>query len=258
MPASGPNSGPTAIAPTIRIALSSTTPQAAIIVASGQEREVGDRERRLLVGGVRQVLPQHRVRALARRLVLRPVGPLGQRQVDVLDGDRTGLVEVRLPQPGRAVRRPPRARRRTSPRRPAGSRAAPRQHDQMGGADRLLDAAGPPRRYGRPGRSGADAARRSQPPGQSLRRRQPLHLVVRALAQHQGGAAAGGRDVLQQVGLVDGAPDRAGVVEGLLLGDLGVLAEVRGRVLEGGLAQLAEAVEVPASRCPRCGRRRTR
>ena len=34
MPASGPNSGPTAIAPTIRIALSRTTPQAAIIVAS--------------------------------------------------------------------------------------------------------------------------------------------------------------------------------------------------------------------------------
>ncbi len=33
-PASGPNSGPTAIAPTIRIALSSTTPQAAIIVAT--------------------------------------------------------------------------------------------------------------------------------------------------------------------------------------------------------------------------------
>lgn len=32
-PASGPNSGPTAIAPTIRIALSSTTPHAAIIVA---------------------------------------------------------------------------------------------------------------------------------------------------------------------------------------------------------------------------------
>ncbi|CAM5310338.1 hypothetical protein SNARM312S_06795 [Streptomyces narbonensis] len=32
-PASGPNSGPTAIAPTIRIALSRTTPQAAIIVA---------------------------------------------------------------------------------------------------------------------------------------------------------------------------------------------------------------------------------
>ena len=30
----GPNSGPTAIAPTIRIALSRTTPQAAIIVAS--------------------------------------------------------------------------------------------------------------------------------------------------------------------------------------------------------------------------------
>lgn len=33
-PARGPNSGPTAIAPTIRIALSRTTPQAAIIVAS--------------------------------------------------------------------------------------------------------------------------------------------------------------------------------------------------------------------------------
>ncbi len=34
MPARGPNSGPTAMAPTIRIALSRTTPQAAIIVAS--------------------------------------------------------------------------------------------------------------------------------------------------------------------------------------------------------------------------------
>ena len=33
IPASGPNSGPTAIAPTISTALSSTTPQAAIIVA---------------------------------------------------------------------------------------------------------------------------------------------------------------------------------------------------------------------------------
>ncbi len=34
IPASGPNSGPTAIAPTIRIALSSITPQAASIVAT--------------------------------------------------------------------------------------------------------------------------------------------------------------------------------------------------------------------------------
>lgn len=34
IPARGPNSGPTAIAPTIRMALSSTTPQAAIMVAS--------------------------------------------------------------------------------------------------------------------------------------------------------------------------------------------------------------------------------
>lgn len=37
IPASGPNSGPTAIAPTIRIALSSTTPHAAIIVATARK-----------------------------------------------------------------------------------------------------------------------------------------------------------------------------------------------------------------------------
>lgn len=36
IPASGPNSGPTAIAPTIRIALSSITPQAASIVATAR------------------------------------------------------------------------------------------------------------------------------------------------------------------------------------------------------------------------------
>lgn len=37
IPASGPNSGPTAIAPTIRIVLSSITPHAASIVATARK-----------------------------------------------------------------------------------------------------------------------------------------------------------------------------------------------------------------------------
>ena len=56
---------------------------------------------------------------------------------------------------------------------------------------------------------GAGRATR-QATAQSLRSRTPLHLVVRALAQHQGGPAAGRAHVLHQVGLVDGAPDLAG------------------------------------------------
>ena len=42
---------------------------------------------------------------------------------------------------------------------------------------------------------------------QSLRSRTPAHAVVGALAQHQRGAAAGGQDVLDEVGLVDRVPD---------------------------------------------------
>lgn len=66
------------------------------------------------------------------------------------------------------------------------------------------------------------------------------------LADDQSGTAAGGRDVLKQIEAVDGAPGGARVVEGFVLRDLGVLAEVRGRILERRLAQLAEPVQVPA------------
>src|SRR5689334_12071057 len=75
---------------------------------------------------------------------------------------------------------------------------------------------------------------------------EPPHLVVRALADDQGGSSPRRGDVLHQVGLVDRAPEGAGVVDGLVLGDLGVLAEVRVRVLERGRAQLAEPVQIPA------------
>lgn len=64
-----------------------------------QERHVRDRERGLLVRGVGQLLPQDRVRALARGVLLGPVGAQGQRQVDVLDGDRARPVDAQLPQP---------------------------------------------------------------------------------------------------------------------------------------------------------------
>src|SRR5690349_14798360 len=59
-----------------------------------------------------------------------------------------------------------------------------------------------------------------------LAQAQALDLVVGALADDEGGAAAGGGDVLDQVGLVDGAPLGAGVVEGLLLRHLRPLAEI--------------------------------
>ena len=70
--------------------------------------------------------------------------------------------------------------------------------------------------------------------------------MVGVLAQHQVGAGAGGGDVLDEVGLVDRVPDARGLVDGLVVGEGGVLAEVRRRVAEGGLAQAQEAVDVPA------------
>ena len=70
--------------------------------------------------------------------------------------------------------------------------------------------------------------------------------MVGVLAEHQVGAGAGGGDVLDEVGLVDGVPDPGGLVDGLVVGEGGVLAEVRRRVAEGRLAQPQEAVDVPA------------
>jgi hypothetical protein len=106
----------------------------------GDEGDVGDGERRLLVGGVRQVLPEDRVRGLAGRVLLRPVGPLGERQVDVLHGDGAGPVEVQRPQ--RADQFVARLARHVAHHDVSGGFAGGARHDdEVGGADRVLDQA---------------------------------------------------------------------------------------------------------------------
>ena len=70
--------------------------------------------------------------------------------------------------------------------------------------------------------------------------------MVGVLAEHEVGARAGGGDVLDEVGLVDGVPDPGRLVDGLVVRERGVLAEVGRRVAEGGLAQPQEPVDVPA------------
>lgn len=106
----------------------------------GEEGDVGDGERRLLVGGVRQVLPQDRVRALAGRVLLGLVGAFGERQVDVLDGDGAGPVEVQRPE--RADQFVARLARHVAHHDVSGGVAGgARYDDEVGGADRVLEQA---------------------------------------------------------------------------------------------------------------------
>ena len=104
----------------------------------GEEREIGDGERRLLVGRADELLPDHRVRALARSFFLGVVGARGQGQVDVVDGDRATGVDSEVPQArDQLVARLPRhiAQHQIA----LGVAGGARHHHQMGGADRLLD-----------------------------------------------------------------------------------------------------------------------
>src|SRR5687768_10969743 len=64
----------------------------------------------------------------------------------------------------------------------------------------------------------------------------PPNRVVGALLQHEVGAAPGGGDVLDQVALVDVAPDVDREGGGLVVGQLRDVPEVGLRILEGGAA----------------------
>ncbi|MPM15728.1 hypothetical protein SDC9_62100 [bioreactor metagenome] len=69
--------------------------------------------------------------------------------------------------------------------------------------------------------------------------------MVGALAEDRGGAAPGRADVQGEVRAVDGVPDVRRLPGGALLAHLGVAAEVRPRITEGGLPQRHEPLQVP-------------
>src|SRR5699024_6233078 len=81
--------------------------------------------------------------------------------------------------------------------------------------------------------------------GSDLAQAQALDRVVGVLAQYQGRARPRGQDVLHEVGPVDGVPDLARGQSGRLVGQVGVVREVRVRVREGCAAQLEEPLDVP-------------
>src|SRR5690606_22703521 len=76
---------------------------------------------------------------------------------------------------------------------------------------------------------------------------QALYGVVAALVHDQVGTAAGGGDVLDEVALVDVAPDVDGELRRLVVGHVGDVLEVGLGVFEGGAAELVEAVDVPGA-----------
>src|SRR5690606_40838451 len=76
---------------------------------------------------------------------------------------------------------------------------------------------------------------------------QALYGVVAALVHDQVGTAAGGGDVLDEVALVDVAPDVDGELRRLVVGHVGNVLEVGLGVFEGGAAELVEAVDVPGA-----------
>ena len=85
-----------------------------------------------------------------------------------------------------------------------------------------------------------------------IRRRSDLaqphvaHRVVAVLAQHQRGPGAGGQHVLAtRLGPLMVSQIRSASSDGLVVGQRGVLGEVRARVAERGLAQPQEAFDVP-------------
>ena len=119
-PASGPYSGPTIIAPTIRIGESRKMPTAAIRQRERHERE----EARVELGVLRRprldLLPDHGVAGVARGGALGLRGDRRDRRVDVLDRDRALACRRRARAGRRRSRSRPRAatsQRITSPSR---------------------------------------------------------------------------------------------------------------------------------------------
>ena len=98
-PATGPNSGPTTIAPTTRI--SRVEEDADRRDDPGQDHVEQEDAAQLhaLVGPLVQLLPDHGVRGGAGRVLDRGVGEVGDR-VDVAERDRPVLVQAELPQVG--------------------------------------------------------------------------------------------------------------------------------------------------------------
>src|SRR5689334_13819489 len=74
----------------------------------------------------------------------------------------------------------------------------------------------------------------------------PVHRVVRALAEHERRPPARGEHVLDEVHLVDVPPDPFRRPDRLLVAEVGVPVEVRRRVREGRTSQPEEPVDVPA------------
>src|SRR5699024_4767508 len=81
--------------------------------------------------------------------------------------------------------------------------------------------------------------------GSNLAQPDPGQPVLGVLVQHQCRPAPGGQDVLEQVRLVDAIPDVQRDGSGLIVGEVGVAAEVGGGLGEGGAAQTQEPLHVP-------------
>jgi hypothetical protein len=102
------------------------------------EGAVGEGEGGLLVGGLGQLLPQDGVGALARGLLLGLLRAGGQRQVDVLDGDRAVPVDAEPAQPVQQLV-PGLAGDIAEDQVPGGLAGRAGEYDQVGGAHRALD-----------------------------------------------------------------------------------------------------------------------
>jgi len=78
-----------------------------------------------------------------------------------------------------------------------------------------------------------------------LAQAQSVDGVVGVFAQYQGGPRPGGQDVLDQVGPVDGSPDVARRAGCLLIGQTGVVVEVRCRIGERTGSHRQKTFDVP-------------
>src|SRR5450631_999152 len=73
----------------------------------------------------------------------------------------------------------------------------------------------------------------------------PADAMVLTLGQHEGGPAAGGQHVVDQVPLIDRAPDADRDLAGLFVREPGIAVEVGVRVGERGLSQVEEPRDIP-------------
>ena len=98
--ASGPNSGPTTIAPTIRIGRVLEDADRREQRGDHHEREERGGELDVLVRARLDLLPHDRVRGRALRVLDRPLGVRGDLRVDLLERDRAVLVDPELVRSG--------------------------------------------------------------------------------------------------------------------------------------------------------------